>query len=60
MNKVSLRRETIFIDNFFNNLLIWGVQGGDSEEEEYYEFYSYRGKKILEEAYKILNKFNLL
>ena len=54
MNKVSLRRETIFIDNFFNNLLIWGVQGGDSEEEEYYEFYSYRGKKILEEANDIL------
>jgi len=59
MNKMSLRRETIFIDNFFNNLLIWGVQGGDSEDEEYYEFYSYRGKKILKEAYNILYKFSL-
>ena len=56
-HKVSLRREGIFIDNFFNNLLIWGVQGGDLENEDTFEFYSYKGKKILQEAYDILNNF---
>ena len=57
-HKVSLRRETIFLDNFFNNLLIWGVQGADRENEDNCEFYSYRGKKILKEAYDILNNFS--
>ena len=57
-NKLSLRRETIFINNFFNNLLIWGAQGSDSKEEDFLEFLSYRGKKILKEAYNILYEFN--
>ena len=57
-NKISLRRETIFINNFFNNLLIWGAQGGESEFDDYFEFYPYKGKKILQEAYDILANFN--
>ena len=57
-NKLSLRRETLFINNFFNNLLIWGAQGSDSKEEEFLEFHSYRGKKILKEAYNILYEYN--
>ena len=55
--KISLRRETIFIDNFFNNILIWGTQGGDLPNEEFYEFYPYKGKKLLKESYDILNKY---
>ena len=58
MNKYSLRRETIFINNFFNNLLIWGVQGGDEEFDDNCEFYPYKGKKILQEATDILVNFN--
>jgi hypothetical protein len=57
-NNLSLRRETIFINNFFNNLLIWGAQGSNSKEEDFFEFHSYRGKKILKEAYNLLNEFN--
>ena len=57
-NKLSLRRETIFINNFFNNLLIWGAQGSSSKEEDFFEFHSYRGKKILKEAYNLLYEFN--
>jgi hypothetical protein len=54
--RTSLRRETIFIDNFFNNLLIWGAQG---EEDDYCDFYSYKGKIVLQEAYEILSNNNL-
>ena len=57
-NKLSLRRETLFINDFFNNLLIWGMQGSDSKEEDFLEFHSYRGKKILKEAYNLLYEFN--
>ena len=58
MNKYSLRRETIFIHNFFNNLLIWGVQGGDAQFEDNFEFYPYKGRRILQEANDILVNFN--
>ena len=58
MHKLSLRRETIFLDNFFNNLLIWGVQKGDDNSENYFEFHSNKGKKILKEANDILIKYN--
>ena len=58
IHKLSLRRETIFLDNFFNNLLIWGVQKGDLNTENYFEFHSYKGKKTLKEANDILIKFN--
>ena len=57
-NKLSLRRETIFINNFFNNLLIWGTQGSNSKEEDFFEFHSYGGKRILKEAYNLLYEFN--
>ena len=48
--KLSIRRETLFIDNYFNDLLIWGVQGYDEPF-----FYAYKGKIILKESYDILN-----
>ena len=57
--KLSLRRQIIFIDNFFNNLLIWGVQDSHSNEDDYFEFNSYKGKIVLKQAYNILNKYNL-
>ena len=53
-NKLSLRRETLFIDNYFNNLLIWGVKGYDEPL-----FYAYKGKTILKESYDILNNDNI-
>ena len=55
--KVSPRREKIFIDNFFNNLLIWGMQGGDDKNEEYFEFHSFKGQKILKEANELLIEY---
>ena len=58
MKRLSVRRETIYLDNFFNNLLIWGVQGGESPTEEVFEFYSYKGKKLLKEASNILYNFS--
>ena len=57
--QLSARRETIFLDNFFNNILIWGVQGGNLDNEDYFEFYSYKGKIIIRDAYNILNKYTL-
>ena len=60
INKISLRRETIFIDNFFNNLLIWGVQGGNQDDIDYFEFKSYKGKQVLKEAYDILKNYSLI
>ena len=56
-NKLSSRRELIFLDNFFNNLLIWGIQGNDINKEESFIFHSERGKKTLLDSYQILNKF---
>ena len=53
--KVSLRRQKIFIDNFFNNLIIWGVQ---SEMELLnFEFYSDKGVSTLKEASNSLDEF---
>ena len=52
--KISFRRKAIFLESFFNNLLIWGAQGGKGTVE-YYEFYPKQGKKLLEEAYNYLN-----
>ena len=54
--KLSLRRQKIFIDNFFNNLLIWGIQMRN-ENDDQFEFNSYYGVKALIEAYHILNEF---
>ena len=56
-NKLSSRREIIFVDNFFNNLLIWGIQGNDSNKEESFIFQSEKGKKALLGSYQILNSF---
>ena len=55
--KISLRRQKIFIDNFFNNLLIWGIQG-DGLKEDDLNFYSFRGKIILKEAYDSIKDFS--
>ena len=56
-NQISIRRQKLFLDNFFNNLLIWGAQGEENyPNEETFEFYSYKGLKIIKEAYDILNK----
>ena len=55
--KNSLRRQKIYIDNFFNNLLIWGIQGNNLKEKDF-EFYSYKGKIILKEAYDIIEDFS--
>ena len=57
--QLSARRESIFLDNFFNNILIWGIQGGNSDNEDDFEFYSYKGKNIIRDAYNILNKYTL-
>ena len=56
-NKLSLRRELIFVDNFFNNLLIWGLQGNKASKEESLIFYPEEGRKALQDSYQILNKF---
>lgn len=50
---VSIRRQKIFTDNFFNNLIIWGLQ----ENELNLEFYSYKGLSTLQEASNLLNEF---
>ena len=52
---ISFRRKAIFLESYFNNLLIWGAQGGN-EVEEFYEFNPRQGKKLIEEAYNYLNK----
>ena len=58
-NKISIRRQKIFLDNFFNNLLIWGAQGEEIyPNEEVFEFYSYKGLKLIKEACDILDKNN--
>ena len=58
--EMSIRRQKIFLDNFFNNLLIWGAQGEEIfPNEETFEFYSYKGLKLIKEAYDILNKNKL-
>ena len=59
LNQISSRREIIFIDSFFNNLLIWGVQGRDLKNSNYFDFCSYKGIIRLKEAYDILNKYSL-
>ena len=56
-NKLSSRRELIFLDNFFNNLLIWGIQGNDANKEESFIFHSEKGKKALLDSYQILERF---
>ena len=53
---VSVRRQKIFIDNFFNNLIIWGLQI-ENENELNLEFYSYKGGSTLKEASLLLNEF---
>ena len=56
-NPVSRRREKLFLDSFFNNLLIWGAQGEDTyPKEEIYEFYPNKGFKIIKEVYDVFNK----
>ena len=58
-NSISIRRQKIFLDNFFNNLLIWGTQGEEIyPNEETFEFYSYKGLKLIKEACDILDKSN--
>ena len=56
-NQMSIRRQKIFLENFFNNLLIWGAQG-EEPNEEIFEFYSYKGLKIIKEASETLNSNN--
>ena len=55
--KNSLRRQKIYIDNFFNNLLIWGIQENNLNKKDF-EFDSYKGKIILKEAYDIIEEFS--
>ena len=58
-NLFSARRQKLFLDNFFNNLLIWGAQGEEIyPNEETFEFYSYKGLKLIQEASDILDKNN--
>jgi hypothetical protein len=58
--ELSIRRQKIFLDNFFNNLLIWGAQGEMIyPDEEIFEYYSYKGLKLIKEACDILNKNKL-
>ena len=58
-HNISIRRQKIFLDSFFNNLLIWGAQGEDIyPNEEIYEFYSNKGFKIIKDAYEVLKKAN--
>ena len=58
-NSITIRRQKIFLDNFFNNLLIWGAQGEEIyPNEETFEFYSYKGLKLIKEACDILDKSN--
>jgi hypothetical protein len=58
-NLFSVRRQKLFLDNFFNNLLIWGAQGEEIySNEETFEFYSYKGLKLIQEASDILDKSN--
>ena len=54
---VSLRRQKIYINNFFNNLLIWGIQSSDKKNENELEFLSYKGRKTLKEANELLFEF---
>ena len=53
---VSARRQRIFIDNFFNNLIIWGLQL-ENENELNLEFYSYKGGNTLKDASNLLDEF---
>ena len=57
---ISIRRQKLFLESFFNNLLIWGAIGEENfANEENFEFYSYKGIKIVKEACDILDKNNL-
>ena len=59
-NIISIRRQKIFLENFFNNLLIWGAQGEETfPNEESFVFYSYKGYKLIKEAFDILDKNNI-
>ena len=47
------------MDNFFNNLLIWGAKRGvKHQNEENFEFYSYKGFKLITKVCDILDKNN--
>ena len=55
----SIRKQKLFLDSFFNNLLIWGAKGGVMQpNEEDFEFYSYKGFRLIKEACDILDKNN--
>ena len=55
---MSQRRQKLYLESFFNNLLIWGAQGEEILNEESYEFYPRKGLKIIEEVCEILKKTN--
>ena len=52
------RIEFLFLDCFFNNLIIWGIQGGeDLNEEDDFEFEASRGILALRKANQALQNF---
>ena len=53
---MSQRRQKLYLESFFNNLLIWGAQGEENLNEENFEFYPKKGFKIIEEVCQILKK----
>ncbi len=56
-NKMSIRRQKMFLDNFFNNLLIWGARGeGIYPDETIFEFYSKKGIKLIKKACDFLDQ----
>ena len=55
---IVLNYKVHYLDLLYeNNILIWGAQGGDLPNEEFYEFYPYKGKQLIKESYDILNKY---
>ena len=57
-NNMSMRRQKLFLDSFFNNLLIWGVQDTSEQNEDLYdfEFFADKGIQIMKEACDVLNE----
>ena len=59
-NNKSIRRQKLFLDSFFNNLLIWGGQNSSEQNDDLFdfEFIADKGFKIIKEACDILDNVN--
>ena len=59
-NNKSIRRQKLFLDSFFNNLLIWGGQNTSEQNDDLFdfEFIADKGFKIIKEACDILDNVN--